>query len=210
MASPEAAIRSARFLVAVCLALGFTACSSGGEASLPGTATAPAGNDWVKVPVGMVEEMRRQSTPFQVELVEDGRLTFSEYEKAFFADVQCVTEAGILVPKTPAVSADQQFVLETFYPDRESLERGLPEEARCRNTYLEWIERAWRSDMGRYQQVYDEARRALGRCARSAGLDLPEFPTADDTKPFFEDFNPEYFRCLKKTQESQNLDGWMP
>jgi hypothetical protein len=143
--------------------------------------------------------------------MKDGRLTFSEYEQAFFAMVQCVEEAGLTVLETPQVSADEAYYLAIWYPDRQSLDTGQPAADRCRLEDFEFVDRVWaQRDPGKYETIYATALAGLAGCVRDRGLALPEQPELDDLHRYRDAFDPVYFQCLKTVQDADRLPGWSP
>lgn len=165
----------------------------------------------VKLTQSEVLDIRRTSSEFQVGLLQDGLLTFSEYEEAFLAMVQCVEAAGLTLVERPQLTAEEKYYLLLWYRDRQEMERDQPKADACRAEYFESIDRTWaRRDPSAYASIYASALEALKACLSEAGSDLPEKPSLDDLHVLRDAFDPVYFRCLQATQESHRIPGWAP
>jgi hypothetical protein len=165
----------------------------------------------VKLTQSEVLEIQRTSSEFQVGLLQDGLLTFSEYEEAFLAMVQCVEAAGLTLVERPQLTAEEKYYLLLWYRDRQEMERDQPKADACRAEYFESIDRTWaRRDPSAYASMYASALEALKACLSEAGSDLPEKPSLDDLHVLRDAFDPVYFRCLQATQESHRIPGWAP
>jgi len=165
----------------------------------------------VKLTQSEVLEIQRTSSEFQAGLLQDGLLTFSEYEEAFLAMVQCVEAAGLTLAERPQLTAEENYYLLLWYRDLQEMERDQPKADACRAEYFESIDRTWaRRDPSAYASIYASALEALKACLSEAGADLPDKPSLDDLHVLRDAFDPVYFRCLQATQKSHRIPGWAP
>lgn len=165
----------------------------------------------VQLSASEVRDIQSNASVFQYDLMRDGTLTFSKYEKAFFAMVECVEAAGLTLAERPQLTADENYYLLIWYRDQAEIETGQPKADRCRLEYFEYVNRTWaRADPRRFESLYASARADLVACAREAGLDLAENATDDDLHVYRDAVDPAYFRCVKTIQESHRIPGWAP
>lgn len=117
------------FCVVICLAIVAAACGTDDTDAL------------ADPPRDRREELVsfENAPPFQERLIADGRVSFSEYEEAFFAAVQCTSDAGVAVDP-PQLSPDGIQYATTF--------DNVPVDGRqageiweeCHREYLELVE----------------------------------------------------------------------
>lgn len=157
-------------------------------------------------------------------------VTFQDYERAFWAFMQCAEEGGWELVEPPEVSARQRFVYQLYKPSHvvpegqtPSAEEGftlLEEVEVCNRDYFTDIDRAWTEQNLPTEQELTDARRALGACVREAGYEYPEEPSTADWEAWdilLDGSDPaevERFwsgrACMEKIQEEFALHGQLP
>jgi hypothetical protein len=105
-------------------------------------------------------------------------VTFSEYEAATLATIECLREQGVEVSgATP--SAGNRLTFEFFTGDAPLAEvRASYQE--CYEEFAIEVDRAWADANRRTEEELQMARRALADCLRDAGEEVPENPTTED------------------------------
>lgn len=124
-----------------------------------------------------VETLLETADESQVALFRDGAIDFADYERATFAFLGCMEEAGFPTLDGPAFDeATQRF---------EASFRALPGSGPAGEVQLEcarehelFVRMAWVWQHAPREETLQRARAALGACLRDAGYEfVPEIPT---------------------------------
>lgn len=122
------------------------------------------------VPANRVPEMDQRErfgpagpSDFQSEILVDGEVSRTEYERAVFATVNCLTDAGVATAG-PMWTQDGRYLLYTFT----SGENGAAVVAndRCSNEYLSEVQPAYAQQV----EPSEEAVSMYATCLRSQGV----------------------------------------
>lgn len=150
------------------------------------------------------------TSDFAKAIISDGVVTFTEYESAFFAMVQCFEESGVRPSEPPHLNASRHYSYDLAYPAADATR--VPEVVRrCKEEYFESAQRAW----GMYtppgfQELLVDARDDVAACLQGAGQDV-ERPLSQETLAKLpREENPGAFTCLRLAQEKYDIVGIMP
>lgn len=153
-------------------------------------------------------ELLKNTSDFQRELLQDGKLTITEYETAFLGFQQCITSAGVIFDKPPTLTALGRYDYMLLYPP-DVIEAGKAAHSKCRVQYTDQVSQTWsRRDNPNAAEVITRARGVLRDCLRAGGVDAPDEPREGDFRPLLAAGNTTFVNCLRAVQESQNLPGW--
>jgi hypothetical protein len=138
------------------LAASMAGCSIGQDA--------PIDTSSISIPAGLPDSQRV--------LIEDGELTFAEYERAVFNLVDCVSAEGIEV-LSPELEDDNFYSYTVVLTDRSDAVVGA-----CEAEHFSYIELVW-AEVNR-QDPADEQREIeqVASCLRDAGFEVESTPDA--------------------------------
>jgi hypothetical protein len=111
---------------------------------------------------------RTGPSDFQAEILEDGFVSPSEYERAVLATVECLRDAGVAVAG-PAWTVDGRFFLYTFTAE-EGDHRALVANDRCFDEYLSDVQEVHAKQTEPTEEELREAAADYARCLRSEGI----------------------------------------
>lgn len=129
---------------------------------------------------------------FQRSILEDGVLTFPEYEQATLAFLSCVEDGGVIVrhveadqyKEGPELTSRGQYRFSLYLPNREGKPAAVDEmrglENRCGTEFTAVIQQLWAEHIAPSEKELAAAREALAVCLREQGLDIPEPPSSED------------------------------
>ena len=124
------------------------------------------------------------ATEEQREAMDDGVVTFAEYEAAALRVVQCIDEiGGDIHGEAPYNERTQRFELAArgrLASDPAEEERRTRETAACYEQYWNGINQAWGSQNQPTEQELHEARQAFAQCLRDAGVSVPDPASQED------------------------------
>jgi len=132
------------------------------------------------------------SSDFQLSLIEDGRLTFSEYERATFETLTCLemgglqighsSVAGLIGADAPGPRLDRRGRYEYGITGAQGSrpEDAMKTVAKCSAEYSDIISFFWAARVVPSEQEFIQARQKLAACLRLAGYDVPEHPSGAD------------------------------
>jgi hypothetical protein len=155
---------------------------------------------------------------YQRAFLEDGVLTFAEYEAATLAYLQCLEDKGVIVQYDdgkelkdgPALSPRGQYLFTTTLPHRPEKRATLSEfraiESACGTEFADVVFQLWAEHVAPTQQELAAARDALGACLRGAGLDVPEHPSSTDFGPVASSIH--YRDCSRQVSEEFGIPGF--
>ena len=127
---------------------------------------------------------------YQADLLADGRLTFSEYEKAIFGAVRCEEAAGFKIlaypeqgkpgrpgPELTARGEYQYLPIPPDDGDQANLRAAL---AGCESEYVSVLRPMWADHVAPTQSDMQAARDDIARCLRSHGVKAPSHPSGEE------------------------------
>jgi hypothetical protein len=159
---------------------------------------------------------------YQRHVVEDGAIAFAEYEQATFDFVSCVQSAGgtvsgvdggkLVQQGQPTLNGRHQYDY-SIGGSNDAKDRLLPEFDRCRAEYISFIEPIWRDLTRPSEREFQMARRAIGECLRTRGIEVPEDPSSQQlfdigTNNGRDPLSAEYLECAYRIQEEFDVPGF--
>ncbi|MGE5595853.1 MAG: hypothetical protein ACM3S1_07445 [Hyphomicrobiales bacterium] len=154
---------------------------------------------------------------FQLGLIEDGTLTFAEYEQAILAMVQCSVDAGAGVaymkaghPILNEIRMTKQGLYDyAFRIPAEADESAITSAINgCKHEYSEMVEGFWSEHVRPSVEELNAAREALIDCMQDAGMDVPDGVSGEEffqyTQPNGQP-DPRYIDCVAKVDEEADL-----
>lgn len=153
-------------------ALVSSACS-GDSGALPG----PSVN-----PLNILTSGAAEPSARQLELIADGEVNFQEYEEAYLAFVQCVTDAGITIREGPRLDVHGQnyrtsFAVGSTPAEAEASNRVMAE---CQDRHLRSVLVLWSAANRPSEALLQEAQQALRACLADRSIEMPPHLTGDD------------------------------
>lgn len=130
------------------------------------------------MPEGLADALTTTSE-FQRNLLNDGQLTYQEYEASVLATVQCLRERGVTisVEPRPAPGKRIEFAYASTAEDDAAASAAYDE---CYREYENLVDIVWFRQNQPSEQTLDAARAALAKCLRAAGVALPDDPSPAD------------------------------
>ncbi len=202
--------------VLLCLALIPLSCGGGGSDGQETDNLKRLGIDLERSPVPGAtpgpEELIDFSDPanltdFQRAIIEDGVVTFAEYESAMYAVMACVEAHGIeIVGGLTADPSGKQlgFATRLGMDFEEARENGRKTQ-QCHNQYAGVVTMLWAFQNQPTEQQRQEARAALDACLREAGAPLPEDPAPQDFFGLVHDYAP----CFEQVQREFGIPNFV-
>ncbi len=116
----------------------------------------------------------------QKRMLEDGIVSFPEYESAILATIGCLQDAGIAVTEI-ARSPDGETIEYTYGGVPESELDALDDTYdRCRNEHSVYVEELYSVQNAESNEQYQERLASAHACIGELGIDLPESSTLAD------------------------------
>ncbi len=176
-------IRSAALSALTVAALAL-ACGGDSRSGHEGPKTAPP-------PPSLASGVGGVDRSFQAKILNDGQVTFAEYDEAFLAYVSCAGQRGWVPVAPPRLTSRRLYDYQFTRPNSDPA-AGASERARwegdlrtCEAMFFDEVQRAWVVKTAPSQQELQAARDALGACLRDAQVsDVPAHPTAEDWERF--------------------------
>ncbi len=216
--------------VFVCSVVFFILVACGGrdpgrQSNHSSTSTTSAASSFGSVPSQedfRFDRSRLQVVPnlsdYQRKLLDDGVLTFAEYEASVLAYVGCVEEHGAVVEHVagdevmagPDLNARGQYLFQTTLPHQPGKRATLGElraiESQCGTEFFDVVVQLWAEHVAPSETELVAARDALGECLREAGVDIPEHPSPTDFGPVAQSL--EYRDCSREVSEDFGIPGF--
>lgn len=148
------------------------------------------------VPPDLAEALRGTSE-FQRERLQDGKLTYEEYESAVLATVQCLRDRGVVISVEPR-RASGNLLQFAWASTAETDAAGWPAYESCYREHQALIDLLWSQQNQPSEETVQRARAALADCLREAGEDLPENPASADFRRLAIAGHPAVFACQHK------------
>lgn len=124
-----------------------------------------------------LEGIMGQLSDFEAEILQDGRVSEGEYEKAVLATMQCLDDKGI-PHSDPVWSEDGRFPQWDYtvgpWPDADELaELG----GQCESEFLDDVAIVWSLQHEETEAQQEARRSAFLSCLREAGVEAPDYQT---------------------------------
>jgi len=180
----------------------FVACS----ASQP-PEVEPDGRTEFRLPSGLADAILADAAGGpQHAALEDGIITFGEYERGVLDAVVCLKEKG-LEPSQPVLDSRGVFYKFTYsVPDgRDDLFASARE---CMREHADAVSSAWSFVHQPTQKEFDDARAALVICLRDGGIDVPEAPSPQFFVSLATSGNERYASCANRIQDEFGIEGF--
>ncbi len=131
-------------------------------------------------------------SPFQADILEDGEVTFAEYERAMLASRQCLIDAGWDVSDVRDHPRDGWSLLFTVgweYDGDDARDARLSAQldvdfAKCASEYHEWVEVAYRKSLIPSGTERQELTKELLACLEAEGV--TGIPADADQQQFYD------------------------
>lgn len=122
---------------------------------------------------------------YQSAVLADGVVSFSEYQAAVFAAVQCWKNEGLAVDgygniPGPVLTARGLYQYIQVPPTGMTKADQAAKIAKCNIQYVSVLQPLWTDHVAPSQQDVQAARDALGACLREKGYEVPAHPTRED------------------------------
>ncbi|MBA4182101.1 MAG: hypothetical protein C0506_16060 [Anaerolinea sp.] len=153
-----------------------------------------------------VAEMRSRAGPPQLAFLEDGLVTFEEYEIAVLATVQCLDDAGIKVGRPELRFAGKYYRYESEIPGDQA-DLLFPRLEACNNEWQPVVD-AWYAEHIATEAEIQKARKALVKCLQAAGFDIPNNPTAEEMSRLQRAPSQTFVGCVNAIDEEYGLPGF--
>jgi|SRR6185312_3561491 hypothetical protein len=118
---------------------------------------------------------------FQKAILQDGTVTFDEYQRAVFATIQCAKDHGVKILTGPTLGPGKKYVY-TMGGGTTTADLGATQAqyVNCLNQYENLVDIAWTNETRPTQDQVNKARAALITCLQQAGLTVPDSPAPSD------------------------------
>lgn len=172
----------------------------------------------------------KEASEFERSLLQDGVLTFHEYEQATFAAVECMKSAGLgigpgdgpEVPENtegPRLTARGKYTYNPYSPPNFSKDEFIRLVTECKRRYSDVIDFFWAIKTAPTEVELQTMRASIGRCLRDTGHEVPEHPSSLDLarvmyppegKPAAGVGPPEfYLQCAQPVADEHGLYGFL-
>lgn len=230
------ATAAVRLLALMGLLVGLPACGRSSPTDTAGGVPANnARNDadvtklQYRIPKDRLAEVRSAASSLERPIIDDGVISFAEYEAATFSAIRCFTERGFTIipgdgPESGAQSAGPRLTRRGRYSYSPVSPAGFDAArfgaviADCKTPYAT-VEFLWATITSPTAQEVNEARQSLARCLRESGIEVPENASGLDlmTIAFPPDGRPEpgkrrpefYSLCARQVAEEYDLPGFL-
>ncbi len=135
-------------------------------------------------------------SPFQIELLEDGELSFSEYESAMFSMVACLQDAGIDA-RGPTLRDNRTYSFSTRDPDADHIEEFQNAFDQCYEDNLSIVEYEWADNIAPSPEEEDRFYEGVAECMRQKGFPVDSTEPAELSRVNSE-HSEEYRACLEE------------
>lgn len=132
-------------------------------------------------PVNILTSGAAEPSARQLEMIADGRVDFQEYEQAYLAFVQCVTDAGITIREGPRLDVHGQnyrtsFAMGSTPAEAQASNRLMAE---CQDRHLNSVLVLWSAANRPSEELLQEANQALRDCLAEREIEMPLHLTGD-------------------------------
>lgn len=213
------------FLFVGAAAVASAACGAsselpGGDASSTATPVvaqreAGAGPVDYHIPAGRLKPFMDSDSidQFEKDLIGDGVLTFSEYERAVFAVVECWKEAGAILLEPPRVNVRGQYIFYAGAPGN-LVSEVKPKVDACSEKYMGAIQFLWTEHTAPSELEWQNAMNLMAACLTEHGFkDVP--PQPDPRVGLHREYaymegqaGIDYGECMFKVREETGIEGF--
>jgi hypothetical protein len=213
-------------LVLLLASCGGSATSAASNGAVPEQSTVVESRQYV-IPKDRLNETLGRASPQERQFLEDGVVTFPEYEKATFDSIKCFTDRGFTIypgddlgPQVdgPRLTTRGTYSWSPASPPGYNVTRLSADIAACKTPY-DTINFLWASITSPSAQEVQQARVELARCLRSLGYDAPDDASGLDVMKiaFPPDGHPHngeptpdfYLRCAHQAAVTYDIPGFM-
>ena len=163
---------------------------------------------------GPIEPVLAEASAYQRAILEDGTLTFEEYERAVLDTVACLRDADVRIVSAPSLQPDGRTLEFTFTggSSRADAEAAGRVYDTCYAEHLDLVSLVWVFLDPTSERQLANARREFASCLREAGVELPADSTDADFARFYESEPPAAFhRCREHVVQELGLPAtWGP
>lgn len=204
------------------------ACDSGSDGT---PANDPLSqSDSIRLSSQQREESMAFASDFEKPFLQDGVITFQEYEQATFAAIECFKSSGFSIgpgdgPEVPdGISGPRltkrgKYTYNPVSPPNYSIEQFGAAVAECKTKHSGVIDFFWAVKSAPSETELQDARKAIGVCLRESGREVPEQPTSvelvriaypPDGKPQPGQTPPEFYQaCATPVADDFDLPGFL-
>lgn len=216
------------------VSLALAACGSSTQSAAPSPASLGQGSAHIpdlRLTDNELKQLEAQDGPlsaYQEKVLSDHLVTFTEYQAAVFAAVQCWQDEGLTITgypggpnpggPGPVLTSRGLYQFLQMPPTEMTPDEAKTNIAKCNTEFVSALQPLWASHVAPSQQDIQAARDALAACLRGDGYDLPQHPTRDDFQRFiFPDGTPSTgaitfpagFRdCQQKIDTETGISGF--
>lgn len=120
-----------------------------------------------------IQALANQTTAFQRDILKDGTVTYSEYEKAILAQRDCVQAAGAKAGNlTKTGNNELTFSYEVIASSKDEVDRINQASEKCLTEYFSEVAKVWAYQQLLSPQDRDKERPEVIQCLRSDGIAL--------------------------------------
>lgn len=181
--------RSLFLVVTFLMVVWLSGCGGAGASSdTVGKDRLPPENPWGLGPL--------EVSSFQMGLLEDGELSFGEYESAVRATVACLEGEGIWVSD---VELDGDQFAYTFGGSASVDEQEVVEETyeRCYSQYQSTVDLAWVVQNAPSEEESQAIRNEIAVCLRELGLEVGEDPSHEEIVRIVQAAGNDAYGCMQ-------------
>jgi len=155
-----------------------------------------------------LNSLRANATAEEIALLEDGELTFEEYEAGYTKALSCLYDSGLVdVFERPELSPRWVYNWPVRFSDANRVAATAAFE-RCRAEHFSTLEFLWAEATAPTQEEVQAARIDLAQCLRDAGHDVEENPTSATFLPFIYEADPDLRLCSTVVSDRYALPGF--
>lgn len=137
---------------------------------------------------------------FQQEIFADGEVTFSEYESAMIATVECLLEAGVPA-KGPILESNNTYSFITSTPQGMTDEQMIAHVQKCEDEYSSVVQLGWADTLAPSAEEEREFYEGVATCLNRRGI--PVESARPDVLAAARGSNPEiYDSCFREALDA--------
>lgn len=126
-------------------------------------------------PSQMAQLGMRDGSQFQQTILEDGKVSYAEYERAYDAAVSCMRDAGLVVVGPLSIMAGRYLTYSVR--DGEGADRAM---VSCEEQHLDYVGAVWSEQQLPTGEEAERVRDDYADCLRSLGVDVPRDASLQD------------------------------
>ena len=192
------AMRFTAIATAMAVAIAVLSCDNEGSGKSAGTAQ---GLNSIAL-----RELRKDAGDEQAAMLEDGKISFDEYEQAILPTIRCISNAGITVGP-PELKYQRKYYWYDWEIPGDRADQLFPKLDACTSNWQPVVD-GWYLENAPAEEDIASGRRALVTCLRDAGIDIPTQPTEQDFARFRSSPSRDFIGCTEKVREEFGLIGF--